>query len=82
MLGSISTIAKERDVNEWDGYMYTTYIKLRKEVDPKHFEKKLTFLITDRLGPYVAKNFHLNLEEWFARGNKIDLKLIPLGKFT
>lgn len=80
LIGSLSTITKNRDSHEWDGYMFSTYIKLKKGVDAKEFEKKLSFLITNRLAPYVAKHYQLNIEEWFNRGNSIDLKLMPLSK--
>jgi putative ABC transport system permease protein len=32
------------------------------------------------LGPFVAKQYDLNVNEWFARGNTIDLKLMPVSK--
>ncbi len=80
LIASLLTITKNRDVNDWDGYMYSTYIKLRKNTDAKSFQNKLSLLITNRLAPYVEKHFQLNIEEWFSRGNSIKLKLMPLSK--
>jgi putative ABC transport system permease protein len=80
LIGSLSTITKNRDQHEWDGYMFSTYIKLKKGVDAKVFEKRLHFLITDRLAPYAEKHYQLNIEGWFKRGNSMELKLMPLSK--
>ncbi|HLO61281.1 MAG TPA: ABC transporter permease [Bacteroidales bacterium] len=80
LIGSLVTFTKDYDAHYWDGYMYSTYIKLHKNVHSAEFEKKLPSLIMNRLGPFAAEHFNLDLKEWFGRGNRIDLKLIPISK--
>ncbi|MFB6341699.1 ABC transporter permease [Saccharicrinis sp. FJH62] len=80
LIGSLSTITSNRDKYDLDGYMYTTYIKLRKGVNSQNFEHKMQSFITNRLAPFVEKAYQLDVQEWFSRGNSINLKLMPVSK--
>ena len=80
IVASIISVYGNREIHYWDDYMYTTYIKLRKGIDSKKFESKLDFIINERLAPFAEKEFGLNIQEWFNRGNSLKLKILPVSK--
>ena len=65
------------DSYSWESYEFLTYIKFKREIDPKAFEVKAQQLISDYMMPWLKT--HYNLDYVFNNENSISLKLLPLS---
>jgi len=68
------------EADTWDGFNYTTYVRLREDADPKEFEKKLKKIAEIYFGPKDN-----NRQDWLNRSSyvlqplkDIHLKSAPL----
>jgi putative ABC transport system permease protein len=75
-LESLSTY----DVNQnWLDLWFTTYLVLKKGVNPAAFEKKLVKIVTEYVGPDAETVLGVPIEEFLKDGNKYGFYLQPFS---
>lgn len=77
MLGSMSSIYIA-DHNQWLGNNNYTYIRLRKDFDPRELESRFPELIAQHMGTELEEILGLTMEEFLATGNTYGYFLQPL----
>jgi len=65
------------DSYNWESTEFLTYIKFKKETDPKAFEVKIQRLVSDYWIPWLKT--HYNLDYVLNDENSMKLKLLPLS---
>jgi putative ABC transport system permease protein len=76
---SLSESEDAKQTNEWLSNNYTTYLLLRKGVDSKKFETKLSReLIARYIAPLVQSLLHLSMDDYYKSGNTYVFTLMPL----
>jgi putative ABC transport system permease protein len=74
---SMSTYPENQSQN-WLNSSYTTYVLFKQKIEPREFEKKLTRLVSEKVGPQAAAILGINIEEFFNKGNRYGYFLQPL----
>ena len=69
---------KEASQNIWLSFNFNTYLLLRKDADPKSFQKKFDVVLTKYMWPQAEQLMHINPEDFKKSGNYINLSLMPL----
>ncbi|MFZ0455333.1 MAG: ABC transporter permease [Ignavibacteriaceae bacterium] len=62
----------------WLNMQYTTYIVLKKGIDPVSFQKKLQKITSDKIGPQAESVLGISFREFLNKGNTWGLFLQPL----
>ena len=66
------------DSQYWLDLWYTTYIVLSKDVDPAEFEKKLSSIVLNEVGPQAEIILGTSMDDFIEAGNSYEYKLQPL----
>ena len=74
---SMSTIDESRK-NNWLSNNFNTYILLKKDADPKAFEKNLETVVNKYVGEQAQQYLNMNMTEFKKQGNFDNYALTPL----
>ena len=69
---------KEHEEQDWLNLNYSTYIILRKDVDPEVFENKLKYIVDKYVKPHAEKALGISMEQFYTAGNRYNIKIQPL----
>jgi putative ABC transport system permease protein len=76
---SLSESDDAKRTDQWLSNNYTIYLLLRKDVDVRRFETKLSAgIIQKYIAPLVQSVLHFSMEDFYKSGNKYVFTLMPL----
>ena len=77
LIESLLTYPESQSQN-WLDLKFNTYIVLRKDCDPRAFEKKLENIVSHHVAPQVASLLGVPASQFLAQGNRYGMYLQPL----
>ena len=75
---SLSESDESRDPNQWTNDNFSTYLLLKKGVDPKKLAARFDDIVDKYIGPLQGAIVHTSMKDFVKSGNYIRYSLMPL----